>query len=55
MVENGEMKKVIHGEGILNFKLIKERVEKLGIDIPFISEEIDAESAMKGFNIINQL
>lgn len=54
VVENGEMKKVIHGEGILNFKLIKERAEKLGIDIPFISEEIDAESAKKGFSTINQ-
>jgi len=55
VVEDGQIKRVIHGEGILNYALIKERVRRLDKDIPFISEEVDAESALKGLaNIENK-
>ena len=47
-VENGEMKQVIPGEGMLNYKLIFQRMKEHNLDIPVISEEIDDEAACRG-------
>ncbi len=49
VVEDNQMKKVIHGEGILNYELIFKRLKEHNPDIPIISEEIDDEKALKGF------
>jgi len=52
VIEEGKMKKALPGEGLLNFELIMKRVRECGIDVPFVSEEINEELAKKAFSEI---
>lgn len=47
--DNGIMKEVIPGKGILNYKLIFNRLKAENMDIPLISEGHSVEDAKKGF------
>ena len=51
VIENGCMKSVIPGEGMLNYKLIFERMNK---NIPLIAEEYSPENAEKGFENLSR-
>ena len=46
VVEDSKIKRVIPGEGMLNYKLIFKR---LGTDVPVIVEEIEGKQAIKAF------
>lgn len=53
-VENGEIKRVIPGTGMLNFKLIFEKLKQYKMDIPLIFEEISDTDAVLGFKKIKK-
>ncbi len=52
VVENGELRMAVPGEGMLNFKLIFDNMKKYGLDIPVISEEISEDKAVAAFDRI---
>ena len=54
-VSNGEIIKAMIGEGMLNYKLIFEKMKEYNLDIPIISEEVDLELAKKGFTILENI
>lgn len=49
LVEDGIFKNAIPGEGMLNYKLIMERMKEYNLDIPVICEEINEEDAVIAF------
>ncbi len=49
-VEDEKVKPAIPGEGMLNYKLIFERLKEHGLDIPVICEEISETDAVKAFD-----
>ncbi len=58
LVVDGEMKSVLPGEGMLNYKLIFELLKKYNLDIPFISEgamDVDAEKAFENLQHIETI
>ena len=54
-VENGEMKRVNPGEGMLNYKLILEKMREHNLDIPIICEGYNEEEAREAFLKLNAL
>ena len=54
VVENGAIKSAIPGEGMLNYALIFDRLKALGLDIPFICEEINEFDAVKAFENLSR-
>lgn len=48
-VENGEIALTVPGRGMLNFRLIFEKLKQYGMDIPLISEQIPDTDAVAGF------
>lgn len=54
-VENGELKRTIPGKGILNYKLIFEKMKENNLDIPIISENIDETSAKEAFDLLTDV
>lgn len=49
VVENGTVKSALPGEGMLNYKLIFDRLKALGKNIPLVCEEINENDAVKAF------
>lgn len=49
VIEDESLKMVIPGEGLLNYKLIFERMKKLNLDLPIIAEELDEKKAALAF------
>lgn len=54
-VENGEIKRRIPGEGMLNYRLIFEKMKEYNVDIPIISEEINDSDAAVGFKNLEKI
>lgn len=52
VVENNEIKKALPGEGLLNYKLI---LDRLNPETPIIMEGFDEEQAIKGFLNLEKL
>ncbi len=52
--ENGEFKMVKPAEGMLNYKLIFEKLKEYNLDIPIICEEINEEEANIAFDKLNK-
>ena len=48
-VENGEMKSANPGDGMLNYKLIFEKMREHNLDIPIICEGYNEEEAKEAF------
>ncbi len=48
-VENGEIKSRVPGEGLLNYKLIFDRMREYGLNIPLICEEFNENDAVRAF------
>ena len=55
VVENGRLKGVIPGEGMLNYELIIRNLKVHNLDIPIISEEIDDQKAVVGFSNLEKI
>jgi len=55
IIENGEMKSVHPGMGLLNYELIFKRMKEKGLDIPIICEEIDEIKALEAFERLKKL
>ena len=55
VVEDGAVKMVLPGEGMLNYKLITDLLKKNNMDIPIISESIPHENAKKGLDNIEKI
>lgn len=55
VIEDGEVKMVLPGEGLLNYKLIFDLLKKNDMDIPIISEAIPHESAKIGLDNLEKL
>lgn len=55
IVENGEFKLVKPTEGMLNYKLIFEKMKEYNLDIPIISEEINDVEANIAFENLEEL
>ena len=55
VIEDGKVKMVLPGEGMLNYKLIFDLLKKKGMDIPIISESIPHENAKKGLDNIEKI
>lgn len=51
-VENGELKSVKPGEGMLNYKLIMKKLKEHKLDLPMICEEINERDAIEAFKRI---
>ena len=54
-VENGEFKMVKPGEGMLNYKLIFEKMKEYNLDIPVICEEINEDEAVEAYDRLEKL
>ncbi len=54
VIENEMVKSAIPGEGMLNYSLIFERLKALGLDVPFICEEINEKDAVKAFENLSR-
>lgn len=55
VIEDGAVKMVLPGEGMLNYRLIFDLLEKNGMDIPIISESIPHENAKIGLDNLERL
>lgn len=55
VVENGEFKPVKPTEGMLNYKLIFEKMKEHNLDIPIICEEINEDEAQVAFKNLEKL
>ena len=55
VVENGEFKMAKPAEGMLNYKLIFEKMKEHNLDIPIICEEINEEEASIAFEKMEKL
>ena len=55
VVENGEFKTVRPAEGMLNYKLIFDKMKEHNLDIPIISEEINEDEAVTAFENLEKL
>lgn len=55
VVENGEFKMAKPAEGMLNYKLIFEKMKEHNLDIPIICEEINEEEASIAFEKLEKL
>ncbi len=55
VIEDGAVKMVLPGEGLLNYKLIFDLLKKNDMDIPIISEAIPHESAKIGLDNLEKL
>ncbi len=49
VIEDGAIKSAIPGEGLLNYKLIFDRMKDYNFDIPMICEEINETDAVRAF------
>ncbi len=49
IMENGEMKMVLPGEGELNWRLIFEKMKEYNVDVPIICEGYTIDEAQKAF------
>ena len=54
-MENGEFKMVKPTEGMLNYKLIFEKMKEHNLDIPIIYEEINEDEARVAFENLEKL
>lgn len=55
IAENGEFKSAAPAEGMLNYKLILEKMSEYSLDIPIICEEINEDDAVKAFDKLEML
>lgn len=55
VVEDGNIVGTKPGEGLLNYKLILEKMREYGLDIPVICEEINETEAVEAFERISAL
>ena len=55
VIENGEFKMVKPIEGMLNYKLIFEKMKEYNLDIPIICEEINEDEASVAFERLEKL
>ena len=55
VMENGEMKQVLPGEGELNWRLILEKMKEYNVDVPIICEGYTDEEAQKAFSNLEKL
>ena len=55
VVENGEFKSVKPTEGLLNYKLIFNKMKENNLDIPIICEEINEDEAQAAFKNLEKL
>ena len=55
IVENGELKSALPTEGILNYKLIFEKIKEYNLDIPIISEGITDDEASVALGNLEKL
>ena len=54
-VENGEMKRANPGEGMLNYKLILEKMREHNLDIPIICEGYNEDEAREAFITLSKV
>ena len=54
VAENGGIRLVTPGEGMLDYNLIFAKLREYGLDIPIISEELDEKKAEKGFSNLSK-
>ena len=54
IIENGKFKGVIPTKGIINYKLIVDKMGEYGVDVPLISEERGISDAVIGFEGLNE-
>ena len=52
VVENGKIQRVIPGKGMLNYKLIFQKMKEKNLDIPIICESINDIDAQEAFDIL---
>ena len=55
VIENGKMKRVDPGEGLLNYDLIFKRAKECGLDVPVICEEINEDLAVSAFERLSRI
>lgn len=55
LVEDNAIKSAVPGEGLLNYKLIFEKMAEHNLDIPIICEEIDETAAVKAFQNLENI
>lgn len=55
VIENGEFKSVKPTEGLLNYKLIFEKMKEHNLDIPIICEEINEDEAVIAFDNLEEI
>lgn len=55
LVVDEELQRVIPGEGLLNYRLIFQKMKEKNLDVPIICEGIDDESAVKAFENLNDI
>lgn len=55
VIEDGKVKMVLPGEGLLNYRLIFDLLKKNNMDIPIISESIPHENAKKGLDNLEKI
>ncbi len=55
IVENGELKPALPAEGILNYRLIFEKMKEYNLDIPIICEEINEDEASIAFDNLEKI
>lgn len=55
VAENGEFKSAEPAEGILNYKLIMEKMSEYSLDIPIICEEINENDAVRAFDKLENI
>ena len=55
IIENGQMKMTKPTDGMLNYRLIFEKMKENNLDIPIICEEIDEEEATVAFDNLEKI
>lgn len=55
VVKDGEIKSAIPGEGMLNYKLIFNKLKEYNLNIPLVCEEINETDAVKAFENLKNL
>lgn len=55
VIENSKFKGVIPTEGIINYRLILEKMVEYGVDVPLISEEREITDAVRGLEKLGGL
>lgn len=55
VVEDGAVKSAVPGEGMLNYKLIFERMKEYNLDVPIICEEINENDAARAFENLEKI